>query len=108
MTEDFALMDYLFTGVTPGDVDEKLRVLTTAKLYRRRGQEVQVLAATPTRDEVWVNLPPVPSRKQIVRDFHKSHCHMGIVKLGGTSRERYWLPGMAATVVDVVSRCATC
>ena len=108
MTEDFALMDYLFTGVTPGDVDEKVRVLTTAKLYQRRGHEVQVLAATPTRDEVWVSLPPVPSRKQIVRDFHVSHCHMGMGKLRGTLREWYWWPGMAATIVEIVSMCATC
>ena len=63
VTEDFALMDYLFAGVTPGDVDEKIRVLVTAKLYRRKGNEVQACASTPTREEVWVNVPPVPSRR---------------------------------------------
>lgn len=40
ITEDFALMDYLFAGVTPGDVDEKLRILGLARHYRRQGSEV--------------------------------------------------------------------
>ena len=40
ITEDFALMDYLFAGVTPGDVDEKLRILGLARHNRRQGSKV--------------------------------------------------------------------
>ena len=43
-----------------------------------------------------------------MRDFHESHCHIGIGKLNGTLREWYWWPGMATTVIETVSTCPTC
>ena len=43
-----------------------------------------------------------------MRDFHESHCHIGIGKLNGTLQEWYWWPGMATTVIETVSTCQTC
>ena len=66
ITEDLALIDFLFAGVQPKNVDDDDRVRMYAKICRAKGKELQVIVKTKHFKVSWVNIPPVPMRRQIL------------------------------------------
>ena len=58
MTQDWLLMDYLWTGMLPQDPDECNRLIKLGETYLMQDDELQVLLpAAGHRKEQWVNVP---------------------------------------------------
>ena len=106
--EDYPLLDYLFLGRLPSDEGEVSRIRKLAGVYRAHGKEVQVSVWNSLGQPVWVNVPPVPMRQDIVRDTHEALGHIGHERLLGSLREWYWWPGMARQVRGLLKSCTTC
>jgi hypothetical protein len=84
--EDYPLMDYLFTGILPEDLEEQLRIKSLAGVYKAHGHEVQVRVRDHLGKPHWVNVPPIPNRYDIIKDTHESLGHVGREKLLGSLR----------------------
>ena len=106
--EDYPLLDYLFTGVLPKDLEELQRIKILASLYRAHGNEVQVHVLDHLRIKHWVNVPPVPTRVDIIKDTHETLGHIGRERLLGSLKQWYWWPGMANQVRGVLRNCPIC
>ena len=95
VTQDWPLMDYLWTGTLPQDPDECDRLVKLGESYRAHGDEVQVLLpAAGHRRERWVNVPPLTCRARLLVDIHRDLAFCGREKLLAKVRERFWWPGM--------------
>ena len=98
VVEDLQLIDWLFLGKKPKDEIALHRVEQLGQVFRARGRELQANVRTPYNTFTWVDVPPVPLRHQLVRDFHVSLGHVGRDKLLEALREWYWWPGMTQSV----------
>ena len=60
MTQDWPLMDYLWTGALPQDLDECNRLIKLGETYHAQDDELQVLLPAARHwQERWVNVPPL-------------------------------------------------
>ena len=84
--EDYPLLDYLFTGVLPTDLEEIQRIKQLASLYRAHGNEVEVHIQDQLGRKTWVNVPPVLNREDIIKDTHETLGHIGRERLLGSLR----------------------
>ena len=101
-------MDYLFAGILPPNELDEERARKLETFYRAHKDELQVLVRSITGVDTWVDVPPVPTRAQVVRDMHQSLGHLGRDKLMEALREWYWWPGMHLTVAECLAYCETC
>ena len=63
-TLDFALIDHLWAGYEPDDLDELARVQCLVEVYRPHGKELQVQVPGGLGYEPrWVNVPPMVTRE---------------------------------------------
>lgn len=108
--EDLELLDYLFRGILPDDLDLAARVRRLSGHYRGRGQELETLANPYGVESLqrWVSVPPIPMRPDIVRDTHEATGHVGRAKLAEALLAAYWWPGLRAQVAREVARCPMC
>ena len=101
------MIDYLWTGHLPEDVDEVDRVKELAQRYRAHGNKLQIKAWTPL-GQTWVEVPPVPTRKKLVIDTHHTLGHCGRDKVVDTVRLDFWWPGMHHDIASVLAKCEVC
>ena len=107
-TQDFALIDHLWAGYEPEDVDESALVCRLAEANRPHGKELQVrvpggLGYGPR----WVNVPPMVTREQLVADTHQCLGHVGCQKLLEALQQHHWWPGMYLDAAKCVATSAT-
>jgi Integrase zinc binding domain len=109
ITQDWPLMDHLWTGWLPGDPDEADRITSIARQFRANGNELQVrLSATQTEEERWVDVPPLITRNRLMMDTHDSLGHCGRDKLFAALQFYFWWPRMYSDVIDCIRQCAVC
>ena len=60
MKQDWPLMDYLWTGALPQDLDELDWLIKVGETYRTQDGQLQfLLLAAGHRTECWVSIPPL-------------------------------------------------
>ena len=104
------MLDYLFRGILPDDLDLAAPVRQLLGHYRGRGQELETLP-NPYGVEYlqrWVSVPSIPMRPDIIWDTHKATGHVGRAKLAEPLLAAYWWPGLRAQVAREVVRCPMC
>ncbi len=79
-----------------------------AGFFRAKGNELQVEVVDNRGTPMWVDVPPIPARMTIARDFHDTLGHLGREKLLEALKEWYWWPGMAADAAQVLRTCEAC
>ena len=106
MTYDWALINYLWAGWLPQDVDKADRLQQVGEMYWACGNEVQaLLPATATSTKLWMDDPLLVACAQLLVDTHNSLGHCGGDKLLSTLFRSYWWPGMHIDVADCVRCC---
>ena len=109
ITQDWPLIDHLWTGWLPQDPVEADRLQRLAVHYRAHGEELQVkLPKTATEPERWVDVPPLITRPRLMMDTHDSLGHCGRDKLLATLKTYFWWPGMHSDVAECLRRCPVC
>ena len=109
ITQDWPLIDHLWTRWLPDDPTEADRITKIARHYRAHGHEFQVrIPASQTEEEKWVDVPPLMTRPQLMMDTHDSLGHCGRDKLYAALRMYFWWPGIHSDVADCLRQCAVC
>jgi len=110
ITQDLGLMDYLWLGTLPDQPEEAARVRRVAMRYRASGHELQTKISVygSSSLEKWVNVPPVPMRRDITRDYHEVLAHAGGRRLAESIMSHWWWPGLWLTAATVVRECQVC
>ena len=90
--EDIGLIDYLWLGRLPDDDGEAARVREQATAYRAQGHELQRLVAVygSPLTQRWVNVPPIPMRADITRQYHEVLAHARGARLAETLMSYWW------------------
>ena len=111
ITQDFGLIDYLWTGHLPENPDEGDRIRQLSEVYRAGTGMYKDCIQVEIKGHLgmnWVEVPPLVSRKQLVMDMHHQHSHCGRDKLISLLREYYWWPGMQLDLRECLRKCSTC
>ena len=78
MTQDWPLINHLWMGWLPQDVDKANRLRQLGEMHRACGKEFQVLLlAMATSPKHWVDIPLLMARAQLLVDTHDSLGHCG-------------------------------
>ena len=82
MTQDWPLIDHLWMGWLPQDMDEANHFRWLGEMYWACSKELQVLLPVmATFLERWVDVPPLVAYAQLLVDKHDSLGHYGWDKL---------------------------
>ena len=103
VTQDWPLIDHLWTGWLPQDMDKANQLRQLGEMYWVSGNELQVLLpAMATSPECWVDVPLLMAHAQLLADTHDSLGHCGQDKLLSTLRGSCWWTGMHADVANCI------
>ena len=61
-----------------------------------------------TKEERWVDVPPLITRNRLMMDTHDSLGHCGRDKLFAALQLYFWWPKMYSDVIDCIRHCAVC
>lgn len=102
VVQDLGLIDYLWLGKRPEVEAEDARVRHLAANFRAEpvhGRELQTRVNTFGSPLLarWVNVPPIPMRATIARDYHEVLAHAQGQRLADTIMTHWWWPGIRVT-----------
>ena len=106
MTWDWPLIDHLWMGWLPQDVDEANRLGSWGRCIVCAAKKLQVLfLASATLPERWVDAPPLMAHAQLLAHTNNSLGNCGRDKLLSTLCGSYWWPIMHTDIADCVQYC---
>ena len=107
VTLDWPLIDHLWIGWLPQDMNEADRLRQLGERYQACGREVQVLfLATATSPKHWVDVPPLMAGAQPLADTYDSLGNCRQDKLLSALWGSYWWPYMHVDVADCIQHCS--